>query len=123
MLQKLNLGDEKVVAFRWEGTFDEKGFKQSLVQFIPKLQMRSKINLYLEVVNLTEVEAKAVWEEVKFDVRNMKELSNKIDKIALVTEISWMRSLASSTYAFIPGIRLKSFKFDESDAAKAFVLE
>src|SRR5690606_25465284 len=123
MLQKLDLGDEKVVAFRWEGVFDQKGFKQFLVQFIPELQMRSSMNLYLEVVNLTEIEARAVWEEVKYDVKNYKELSNKIDKIALVTDLSWMRTLAASSSALIPGIRLKTFKFEESDAAKAFVTE
>lgn len=123
MLHKIDIGDEKVAAFRWEGAFDEKGFKQSLVQFIPELQMRSKMNLYIEVVNLTEVEAKALWEEIKYDVKNINELREKIDKVSLVTDLSWMRTMASTSSAFIPGIRLKTFKFDESDAAQAFVKE
>lgn len=123
MLHKLELGDEKVAAFRWEGAFDEKGFKQSMVQFIPELQMRSKMNLYLEVVNLTQVEAKALWEEIKYDVKNMNELTGKIDKVALVTDLSWMRTLASTSSVFVPGIRVKTFKFEESDAARAFVKE
>lgn len=121
MLHKLDLNDEKVVGFRWEGKFDEKGFKQSLVQFIPELQMHSKMNLYLEVLNLTEVEAKAVWEEIKYDVQNMKEMVNKIDKVALVTDLTWLRTLSSSFSSLVPGIRVKTFKLEEADAAKVFV--
>src|SRR5690606_28812923 len=116
-----DFNDEKVVGFRWEGKFYEKGFKQSLVQFLPELQMHSKMNLYLEVINLTEVEAKAVWEEIKYDVQNMREMVNKIDKVALVTDLSWMRTLSSSFAAFVPGLRVKTFKLDEDDAAKLFV--
>ncbi len=113
MLHKLELGGEKMVAFGWEGVFDEKGFKQSLLQFILELKMRSKMNLFLEVANLTQVEAKGLWEEIKYDVKNMKELTSKIDKVALVTDLSWMRTLASTYSALIPGIRLKTFKFEE----------
>lgn len=123
MLHKLDIGDEKVVAYRWEGAFDEKGAKQSLVQFIPELNMHSKLNLYIEVVNLTEVEAKALWEGIKYDMMNINELTGKIEKISLVTDLDWMRNLASTSSAFIPGIRLKAFKFEESEAARAFVKE
>jgi len=123
MLQKLELGDEKVAAFRLEGAFDEKGFKQSMIQFLPELQMRSKMNLYLEVVNLTQVEAKAFWEEIKYDVKNIGQLIGKIDKVALVTDLNWMRTLASTSSVLVPGIVVKTFKFEESDAARAFVKE
>ena len=121
MLHKLDFKEEHVAGFRWEGKFDEKAFKQSLVQFVPELQMRSRLNVYFEVVSLTEVEAKAIWDEMKFDLQNFKDLQKKIEKVALVTDMSWMRTMAEASSSVIPGIRLKSFKFDEAEAAKTWI--
>lgn len=121
MLHKIDIGDENVVSFRWEGKYDEKGVKQSFVQFLPELQARSKMNLYLEVKDLPQVEAKAIWEEIKFDVKNMGEMVNKIDKLALVTDMSWMRTMLETSSSFVPGIKAKAFTFEEAEAAKAFV--
>ena len=121
MLHKIDFKEEHVAGFRWEGEFDEKGFKQSLVEFLPVLQTRSRLNVYFEIVSLTEVEAKAIWNEVKFDVQNFKDLQKKIEKVALVTDMSWIRTMAEASSSIIPGIRLKSFKFDEAEAAKAWI--
>lgn len=121
MLHKLNFQEEHVAGFRWEGKFDEKAFKQSLVQFLPELQMRSRLNIYAEIVSLTEVEAKAIWNEVKFDLQNFRELQEKIEKVAVVTDVSWIRTMAEASGSVIPGIRLKSFKFDEAEAAKTWI--
>lgn len=123
MLQKLGIGDDHVVGFRWEGEFDEKAFKQSLLQFLPELQSRSKMNIYFELIDIGDFEATAVWEDIKFGFNNMKELRDKIDKIALVTDKDWVRNIAESSYKLIPGIKLKSFTFKESEAAKLFVQE
>ena len=121
MLHKISFEEEHVAGFRWEGKFDEKAFKQSLVQFLPELQMRPKLNIYMEIVSLTEVEAKAIWNEMKFDVQNFKDLQEKIEKVALVTDMSWIRTMAEASSSVIPGIRLKSFKFDEAEAAKTWI--
>lgn len=121
MLQKIQYEEEHVAGFRWEGKFDKKAFKQSLVQFLPELQMRPNLNLYFEIVNLPEVEAKAIWEEIKFDVRNFTDLQSKIEKVALVTDMSWIRNMAEASSTVVPGISLKAFKFEEAEAAKIWI--
>lgn len=121
MLHKIDVGDDNVVGFRWEGKYDEKGVKQSFVQFLPELQSRSEMNLYLEVGSLTEVEAKAIWEEIRFDIKNLQQIVNKIEKVSLVTDMNWMRTMAETSSSLVPGIRLKAFSFKETDAARAFV--
>ena len=122
MLHKIDLGNEHVVGFRWEGDFDEKAVKQSLVQFLPELKSRSKMNIYLEIAGLGQVEAKSVWEGAKSSFKELKEITDKVDKISLVTDQSWMRSAAEASYAMIPGIRLKAFTFDEKAAAKEWLV-
>lgn len=121
MLHKIDFEEKHVAGFRWEGKFDEKGFKQSVVQFLPELQMRPKLNVYFEIVNLSEVEAKAIWDEMKFDIQNFKDLQKKIEKVALVTDMSWIRTMAEASSSMIPGISLKAFKFEDTEAAKTWI--
>lgn len=123
MLHKLDIGDENVAAFRWEGKLDEKAVKQSMVQFLPELQSRHRFNIYLEITDIDGVEAKALWDDMKYSFNSLSELRNKVDKIALVTDKSWISSLAETSYKFIPGLKLKAFNFSETETAKTFVKE
>ena len=122
MLHKIDLGSDRAVGFSWEGEFDVKGFKQSVVQFLPELQSRAHMDVYIEVYEITDVQARALWDELKFDLQNYRQLSQKIDKVALVTRETWLRNLAVGYASLLPGIRLKAFTFEEKEAAKKWVL-
>ena len=121
MLHKIDLGSEKAVGFSWEGKFDGKGFKQSVAQFLPELESRSHMNLYLEIFELTDIQAKALWEELKFEVKNFRELTGKIDKVGLVTNETWLRNLAEGSAKMVPGIQLKAFTFEDKEIAREWV--
>jgi hypothetical protein len=121
MLQKLDLGTDKVVAFRWEGDFNVEAFEQAMKKFLPELKSRERMNVYLEVASIGKFEAAAVWEDIKFGFKNMKELRDKVDKIALVTDEGWVRTLADTTYKFIPGIKMQSYAFADLKEARSFV--
>lgn len=123
MLQKLTLGTKDVVAFRWEGNFDKKAFDQAMDQFLPELKARDKFNIYLEIVELGEVEANAVWQDIKFYSGNFSSLVSKIDKVALVTDNSWLKNLAETSYKLVPGIELKAFPYKEQDVARHWILK
>jgi hypothetical protein len=121
MLQKLDLGTDKVVAFRWEGDFNVEAFEQAMKKFLPELKSRERMNVYLEVASIGKFEAAAVWEDIKFGFKNMKELRDKVDKIALVTDEGWVRTLADTTYKFIPGIKMQSYAFADLKEARTCV--
>lgn len=123
MLQKLDLENDQVLAFKWEGEFDKAAFDQAMTKFLPELKLREHFNLYIEMHGIGKVEAKAVWEDLKFSIKNMKELTDKIERIALVSDQTWMKNLAEATYALIPGIKLKSFSFLDRDKAILWVTE
>lgn len=122
MLTTLESSDDGALFIRWEGAFGEKAFKKALKEFVPELKTRDKMNIYLEVVHLEGVEAKAIWEDLKFYFRNIQELTEKIDRIALVSDISWIKNLTDTAYLFIPGIKLKYFTMNESKKAASFVM-
>jgi len=121
MLHKIDLGSEKAMGFRWEGKYDEKGVKQSILQFLPELQSRAKMNVYLEIQEISDVEARALWDELKFEVKNFKQLTDKIDKIAVVTDESWLRTISEGSSFVLPGIKVKAFTMAESQAGKTWV--
>ena len=123
MLQKIDLGSEKAMGFRWEGKFDEKGVKQSILQFLPELQSRAKMNVYVEIQEISEVEAKALWDELKFDLKNFQQLTDKIDKIAVVTDETWLRTISEGSSIVLPGIKVKAFTMAEKQAGTTWVTE
>lgn len=120
MLHRLDKTNEKIVAYRWEGEFNQEAWKRTLIDFLPELKTRSHLNIYLEVVDISGVEAKAIWEDIKFTVKNWNEIKDKIEKIALVSDKPWIRNLSETAYIFVPGIHLKSFTFEEVEAALAY---
>lgn len=121
MLHKIDFEDFHVVGFRWEGKFDEEGAKQSIVQFFKELQTKSRFNVYMEVESLTEVEAQGIWEEIKFEAKNYQQMLNEIDKIALVTDMTWMRSIAENASFMVPKMKIKAFEMKDAEAAKTWV--
>ncbi len=121
MLHKLDFSDDRVLAFSWEGDFSKKAFEDAMAEFVPELKTRDNFNLYLEMHSIEGMEAKAVWEDIKFYFQNMPELMEKIKKIALVTDKSWMKNLAELSYKMVPGIDLKSFSFEDKKAAREWV--
>ena len=123
MLHKIDLGDGKAVGFSWEGKYDEKAFKQSVLQFLPELQSKPEMNVYLEVYDISDVEARALWDEIKFDVKNYQELVEKIDKVALVTDMEWLKGLSKASFSLIPSLSIKTFALKDKDAARLWVVE
>lgn len=123
MLQKIDVGNEKVVAFKWEGEFDKAAFEHAMTQFLPELKIREKMNIYLELEELGKVEAEAVWRDLKFGAENFKELKDKIDRVALVTELSWVKNLAEMAYSFVSDIKIKTYGFAEKDKAIHWINE
>lgn len=111
------------MGFRWEGKFDEKGVKQSILQFLPELQSRAKMNVYVEIQEISDVEAKALWDELKFDLKNFQQLTDKIDKIAVVTDETWLRTISEGSSIVLPGIKVKAFTMAEKQAGTTWVTE
>lgn len=122
MLKKIDIGkDDKVVAFSWAGEFDEKAFYKSLAEFKPELEKRDRMNIYIEMHRIDGVEARALWEDVKYSFSEMGEITEKVDKMAFVTDKDWLKTLSEISYKLVPGIDFKVFDFDDADAAREWV--
>jgi glycyl-tRNA synthetase alpha subunit len=87
------------------------------------MKSRDKFNIYMQLHRIDGIEPKAVWQDLKFGLENMKEITQKVDKVALVTDKNWVQKLAEISYSFVPGIELKSFAFEKSPEAKKWVVD
>lgn len=125
MLEEIDLGldNDRVIAYRWEGAFDVAGFEQAKIQFLPELKMRDRLNIFIEVVSLEKIEAEAVWKDLKLATENYKEFSDKIDRIGIVTDISWLKSMASASTVVYSKIQIKTFGTQEREKAIRWVDE
>lgn len=121
MLQRIEFDDPKVVGLSWTGKFTEQAFNQAMAEFIPELKTRKNFNIYMEMQSLEGVEASALWKDLKFAFKNMGEVTDKINKVALVADEGWIKTLADLSYTLIPGIDLKTYSFFEEVKARVWI--
>lgn len=50
-------------------------------------------------------------------------LLGKFDRCAVLAEAGWLRTMAEIEGALMPGMTIKAFKLDETDAAEAWLAE
>lgn len=126
MLEEIDLGlggNDRVVAYRWEGVFDVAGFEQAKTQFLPEVKMRDRLNIFMEVVSLEKVEAEAVWKDLKLAAESYKEFTDKIDRVAIVTDVSWLKNIASASGLVYSKVQIKTFGTHERETAIRWVNE
>lgn len=125
MLQQLNLHseNEKVFAFRLEGKLRTEDVIRSISEITPALEAPAALNMYVEVVSLEGIEPEALKERIKFAFYNYRKILDKVDRLALVTDIDWMRTAAQFIYDLIPGIEMKAYTFDEAAKARQWIAE
>lgn len=125
MLEEIDLGlsKERVIAYKWEGAFDLAGFEQAKIQFLPELKMRDRLNIFIEIVSLEKVEVQAVLKDLHLAVENYKEFSDKIDRIAIVTDVSWLQSMVNASAMLYTNIQIKTFAVLEKENAVRWIDE
>ena len=125
MLEEIDLGlsNDRVVAYKWEGAFDLAGFEQAKIQFLPELKMRDRLNIFIDVIRIDKIEAQAVWKDLKLAVENHNEFSDKIDRIAIVTNVSWLKNMANASAIVYSKIQIKTFEVQEREKAVRWIDE
>ncbi len=111
MVNVKNMYDD-VVALQLHGKIK----KQDYEEVIPILEDRIKefgnINFYCELMNLEEIEPKAIWEDLKFDAEH----ANDFNRIALVGDKKWVEWMTKFSSPFTSA---KVEYFDHSEKHKA----
>ena len=118
MIEMLNIGVEKAVAYRISGKITDDDMTLVLTKIKEKIDSRGDVFLYQEVESIGGVELDAIIEKLKFlsDVG----LSN-FKKISVVTDKKWMQKVILLEDKIFKNIDMKSFSFEDRDRAVEFL--
>jgi hypothetical protein len=85
MIKILSQSTEKILAIQLSGEL----LHQDYQQFVPILEKRieehGSVRCYIEMIDFQGIELRALWDEIKFDVRHARQ----IERCAIVGDRDW----------------------------------
>ncbi|CAN5623744.1 hypothetical protein BH23BAC1_BH23BAC1_39510 [soil metagenome] len=106
----------KTIALKAEGKIEKSDYDRIVPIMEELVKKHEKLDAYVEVRELDKVTARALWEEIKVDVR----FFNNINKVAVVGDATWKEVLTKAV-AILPNIEAKYFDLDEKEKAQFWI--
>ncbi len=118
MIELLQGFPENVVAVSGKGQVTKKDYEDVLIPAVDAaFKKHHNVSFYYELgPQFVGIEAGAAWEDFKEGMRHFF----RWEKMALVTDIEWIRRALSGFAVFMPG-ELRVFPNDEAAVARAWV--
>ena len=123
MIKKIQFSEPDILGFEVDGRVSEPAFVNMMQDLIPKMESPGNIKLYIEIPRYEGTDWEVIWDSLKFALVKLKTYFEKVDKIALVTDKTWLRFAATVEYGLIPAIKEKSFEFSEKAEALKWIRE
>lgn len=117
MFSDFSFSDD-TVGFLIEGDFNTELSLELHARILQKLKEYDRINLYLEDSNIENFSLDAVFEDIRFKVRN----AERFNKVALVSDRRWIKLCAALEGVFT-GMNIKSFSTDDRLKAMSWIAE
>ncbi len=118
MLEIIDIGVEKGIAYRVGGKVTEEEMTSVLGLFKEKIAKDEKLIVYQEVVSIGGVEIDALVEKFKF----FKDVGiSHFSRIAVVTHKKWIHRLVDLEDKLFKNIEMKGFSLAEKDKAIEFL--
>ena len=118
MIKLLTGFPENVVACSGEGHVTRKDYQEVLIPSVDAALSRfPKIRVYYELgPAFSAFDASAAWEDFKVGVEHL----SRWERMAVVTDVAWIRFALSAFRVFMPG-QLRVFALNEASAAQAWI--
>jgi len=120
MLEMIDVGDEKIIAYRLGGKITEKEMTAALDIFREKIEKGEKLFVYQEVVSIGGAEIDAMIEKFRF----FKDLGFNVShfrKIAVGTQSKWLYKIIDLEDKIFKNVEMKGFPVEEKDKAIEFL--
>lgn len=121
MIKQLELGNEKVMAWRIEGKIDQGEYAPLVKSIENKMDTTDKLNVYVEIPKMPGITLPAIWEGLKSGLANLRKYNNRLNKVAVVTDKDWMQSMTEIENRLFRGIDERSFSMAEAEEAKKWI--
>lgn len=118
MIEYLDIGVPKAVAYRISGKISQDEMHEVLQKITAKIDEFGEVYLYQEVESLGGVEFEAIVEKLKFLVSHGV---SDIHKAAVITDKNWLHKVVQFEDKLFPQTELRSFSMDAKNDAVAFL--
>jgi hypothetical protein len=119
MIRILSRFPENVVAVTCEGRVTRKDYDDVLLPaVIAALQRHGKVRLYYEITpQFSGIEAGAIWEDFRIGMEHLL----RWERVAVVTDIEWIRHAMNAFRFLLPG-KIRVFAGNEAGAAREWIV-
>ena len=120
MLEMLNVGDDKIIAYRLGGKITEEEMTSVLDIFREKIEKGEKLLVYQEVESIGGAEFDAMVEKFIFFKEYGFNFSH-FSKIAVITHSKWLHKIVDLEDKVFKKVEMKGFPIEEKDNAIEFL--
>lgn len=120
MLEMLDVGDDKIIAYRLGGKITEEEMTSVLDIFREKIDKGKKLIVYQEVESIGGAELDAMVKKFNF----FKEFGfnfSHFSKIAVITHSKWLHKIVDLEDKIFKKVEMKGFSIEEKDKAIEFL--
>jgi hypothetical protein len=120
MIEALKDFPTKVLAFACKGHVTKDDYETVLIPAVEEaLKQPGKVRLYYQIdADFSGIEPGAMWDDFKVGMEHVL----RWDRIAVVTNVDWIRYTLRAFSFVIPGAA-KVFRLDEKTKAREWILE
>jgi len=108
----INNKDKDILAFKASGKLTDADYKQFLPVLETMIRKKGRVSLYIEVQDFKGWEAKAAWDDLRFDLNH----DNDFKRIAIISDKLLVHAATSFVNLF-SHIDIRFFNENESEAA------
>ena len=120
MLEMIDIGSEKIIAYRLGGKITEEEMTSVLSIFRDRIDKGEKLLVYQEVESIGGAEFDAMIEKFKF-FKDVGFNFSHFSKIAVVTHSKWLHKLVDLEDKIFRNVDIKGFPVEEKDKAIEFL--
>lgn len=120
MFDLLDLGRDDVLAYRASDIVTDDDMRAATAAFDAVLDRHDTVHLYAEVEGLRGFDARALWLDLVYGLSHIGAL-RQIGRVALVTDMDWVRRIARIEARILPIGRLNTYRPDDREAARAWI--
>jgi hypothetical protein len=118
MIEKLTQSEGNILGYRLSGKLHDEDYDRWVPELEAAMAAHGKIRLLAEFHDFHGWDAKALWDDIKFDAKH----ASDFERIAMIGEKKWEEWMAKVCKPFTSA-KIKYFDASERDAAWAWVQE
>ena len=108
------LSQDNMLGFTLDGEVDQEGMRKLLMAVEAKVLTHGRLRL---LGNIKNVSGFSSYESFWNTIKTKKELLDKVEKYAILTDHGWLSTLSEGVDWLTPGMEVKTFRLNEGEIA------